>query len=105
MLNEILTALKLVDQVLEKRKVSAEQKNRDKILVSMYKIGNEGMKAVSPSDLEKCGFSKKQIFDAIEAAKSHDWINGVSSHDGTGWLLKRNAIYYVEGLLESKEID
>ncbi|MCD6453013.1 MAG: hypothetical protein J7K77_01835 [Dehalococcoidales bacterium] len=103
MINDVLSILKIIDRVLEKRKASTEQRNRDKVLVSIYKLGSDGGKAVSPSDLEKCGFLKKQIFGAIEAVKSQDWINDVSSHDGVGWMLKRNAIYYVEGLLESKE--
>jgi hypothetical protein len=96
--------LEFIDRVLEKRKVNAAQKTRDKVLVAIYKLGNDGRRAVTPSELEtKGGFSQVQVFGAIEAATSQDWIIDASSHDGMAWMLKSKAIYYVKGLLESKD--
>jgi len=101
---DIVGLLGFIDRILEKRRVNAAQRIRDKVLVAIYKLGNDGRRAVAPSELEtKGGFSKLQIFEAIEAAKSQDWIIDASSFDGMAWMLKNKAIYYVEGLLESKD--
>jgi hypothetical protein len=35
------------------------------------------------------------------AAKDRNWVIDCSSHAGMSWLLKREAIYYVQGLLEA----
>jgi hypothetical protein len=103
MLNELVSIFEVVDRVLEKRKVNAAQRIRDKVLVAIYELGNKGSHAVTSAELEtKGGFSKLQIFDAIESAKSSDWIIDASSFDGMAWMLKQKAIYYIEGLLESK---
>jgi len=101
MLNELLGILDVVDRVLEKRKVNTKQRIRDKVLVAIYKLGNEGSQAVTPVQLEnEGGFSKLQIFNAIESAKSSDWIINASSFDGMAWMLKQETIYYVKALLE-----
>ncbi|MBN1862054.1 MAG: hypothetical protein JW790_00200 [Dehalococcoidales bacterium] len=84
--------------------MSSELSARDKVLVAIYKLGNNGKRAVDSNALEtKGGFSKLQILDAIKAAQDRNWIIDASSHDGISWMLKREAIYYVEGLLESKD--
>jgi len=102
MLNELLAIFDVVDRVLEKRQVNTVQRIRDKVLVAIYKLGNEGSQAVTPVQLEtEGGFSKLQIFDAIEVAKSKNWIIDASSFGGMAWMLKQEAIYYVKGLLES----
>jgi len=101
---DVLGLLEFIDRKLEKRRVNAAQKTRDKVLVAIYKLGNDGSGAVTLSELEtKGGFSKLQVSDAIKAATtSQDWIIDASSHDGMAWMLKPEAIYYVRGLLESK---
>ncbi len=101
MLGELKAALDIVDSILQKRKVSVAQRNRDKVLVAIYKLGDNGQKAVSPEQLEtQGGFLKSQILAAIEEAEEKDWIIDASSFSGMAWLLKQNAAYYVEGLLK-----
>jgi hypothetical protein len=101
MISELKAALDIVDSVLQKAKASAAQGNRDRVLVAIYKLGDSGHKSVGPEQLEtEGGFSKSQVLEAIEAAEEKDWIIDVSSFSGMGWLLKRKAIYYVEGLLK-----
>jgi len=51
MLNELLAILDVVDRVLKKRKVNTEQRIRDKVLVAIYKLGNEGSQAVTPCSI------------------------------------------------------
>jgi hypothetical protein len=101
MLSELKPALDIVDSILQKGKVSAAQRNRDKVLVAIYKLGDNGHKAVSLEQLEaQGGFSKSQVLAAIEEAEGKDWIIDASSFDRMAWLLKPKAIYYVEGLLK-----
>jgi hypothetical protein len=103
MLNELVSIFEVVERVLEKRKANGAERVRDKVLVAIYELGNKGSHAVTSTELETKGdFPKSQIFNAIESAKSSDWIIDASSFDGMAWMLKRNAIYYVEGLLEGK---
>jgi hypothetical protein len=101
MISELKAALDIVDSVLQKAKVSAAQRNRDKVLVAIYKLGDNGGKSVGPEKLEaQGGFSKSQVLAAIEEAEKKDWIIDASSFDGMAWLLKPKAIYHVEGLLK-----
>jgi hypothetical protein len=100
-LSELKAAFDTVDSILRERGVDVVQRNRDKVLVAIYKLGGNGRKAVSPEQLEaKGGFSRPQVLAAIKAAEQEDWIIDASSHSGTAWLLKRKAMHYVEGLLK-----
>lgn len=101
MISELKAALDIVDSVLQKAKASAAQRNRDRVLVAIYKLGDGGRKSVGPEQLEtQGGFSKSQVLETIEAAEEKDWIIDASSLGGMAWLLKPKAIYYVEGLLK-----
>lgn len=100
MLSELKAIYDMVDKVLEKRKVSQEQKIRDKVLTALFKLGNEGRQGVSIEALETDGgFTKLQILQAIESAKSEGWITDFSSFDGMSFGLNQLSIYYVKGLL------
>ena len=104
MLSDLKVIFEMVDKLLEKRKASQEQKTRDKVLIALFKLGNEGRQAVSVEDLEtKGGFSKLQISHSIELLKNKDWIIDFSSFDGLAWGLKQEADLYVKGLLEGKQ--
>ncbi|MBN1693742.1 MAG: hypothetical protein JW845_09355 [Dehalococcoidales bacterium] len=103
MLSELKAIFDVVEKLLEKRKVSQEQKIRDKVVIAIYILGDNGKKAVSSDELEaKGGFPKKQIHQSIDLAKSEGWIISASNHKGMAWALTPNAMYYVEGLLENK---
>lgn len=103
MLGDLKAIYDVVDQILEKRRVSQEQKTRDKVLVALFKLGNEGRQGVSAESLEKDGgFTKLQISQAIESAKNEDWIIDYSSHGGMAWGLNQYSTYYVKGLLENQ---
>lgn len=79
-----------------------ERRNRDDVIRAMYEIGDGGMRGVTPEELEAAGFPKLQIHNAIRSAKQEGWIIDASSHDGTQWLLNREARYYVEALREER---
>jgi hypothetical protein len=101
MLSDLKAMFDMVDKYLEKRKVSQELKTRDKVLVTLHKLGNEGEKVVSIEELEaKGGFSKLQISHSIELLKNKNWIIEALNHKGMSWALTQDAKYYVEGLLE-----
>ncbi|MBM4445921.1 MAG: hypothetical protein FJ023_01035 [Chloroflexi bacterium] len=101
MISELKAALDIVDSILQKAKASAVERNRDRVLVAIYRLGDNGHKSVTPEQLEtQGGFSKSQVLKAIEEAEEKDWIIDVSSFSGTAWLLKPKAIYHIEGLLK-----
>ena len=103
MLSDLKAIYDMVDKILEKRRVSQEQKTRDKVLIALFKLGSEGRQGVSAEVLEADGgFTKQQILHAIELAKSEDWIIDCSSHGGMAWGLNQSSSYYVRGLLENQ---
>jgi hypothetical protein len=99
-IGELKDLYDLVDKVLEKRRASNDEKMRDKIVIAIYKLGNNGNLAVDAKQLEQeGGFSKVGIIQAIEMAKEQDWIIDASTYGGMAWMLKPKAVYYVKGLL------
>jgi predicted transcriptional regulator len=73
---------------------------RDKVVIAIYKLGNNGKRSVDARQLEQeGGFSKVEISQAIKMANEQGWIYNMSTHDGMAWALKPKAIYYVKGLL------
>jgi len=101
---DLASILDLVSGLLEKRKAGEAEKNRDRVLVAIYMLGNNGTTAVTPGQLEaQGGFTKLQIHDAIEMAEEKAWIVDCTTLEGIAWALKPRAIYYVEGLLEAQK--
>jgi hypothetical protein len=102
MISELASIYQIIDSIFEKKKVNDEQKNMEKVLIAIYQLGEKDTHAVGPDELEtKGGFTKIQISDSIDMAKSKNWILDLSSNDGMSWLLTSEAVFHVEGLLES----
>lgn len=100
MLNELKALFDLIDKVLEKRRASDAEKMCDKVVIAIYKLGDNGKWSIDAGRLEReGGFAKVEITQAIEMAKEQGWIIDMSTHDGMAWALKPKAIYYVKGLL------
>jgi hypothetical protein len=101
MISDLKTMLETVSSILEKRQATAKEKTRDRVLTAIYQLGNNGSSSVGPEELERAEFTKLEVIDSIMAAKDRNWVIDCSSHTGMPWLLKREAIYYVQGLLEA----
>jgi hypothetical protein len=103
-ISELNSALDIIDKIAKKRKKSNEQKNMDKVLTAIYKLGDNGGQSVNSSTLqEQAGFTKQEILNAIKAAKEEDFIVDCVSDDSLyDWLLNPNGCFYVESLLEEK---
>jgi hypothetical protein len=99
-IGELKDLYDLVDKVQEKWHASNDEKMRDKVVIAIYKLGNNGNRAVDARQLEQeGGFSKIKISKAIKMANEQGWIHDMSSHDGMAWALKPKAVYYVKGLI------
>jgi hypothetical protein len=99
-IGELKDLYDLVDKVLGKRRASNDEKMRDKVIIALYKLGDNGKRSIDAERLEReGGFSKVQIIQAIEMAKEQDWIIDASTYGGMAWMLKPKAIYYVKGLI------
>jgi len=102
MLSELKALYDLIDQLAEKRKTNSEQKDLDKFLVAIYKLGNDGNDSVSAEELEAEGdFSKQHILTASRAALSQNLVlNAKTFGRPLAWKLSVEGEYYVSGLLE-----
>jgi hypothetical protein len=101
MISDLKTILETVSSILEKRHATVKDKTRDRVLTAIYQLGDNGSSSVGPEELERAGFTKLEVIDSIMAAKDRDWIIDCSSKDGMSWLLKREAVYYIQALLEA----
>ena len=102
MLGDLKAIYEIIDKTLEKHRASEEQKIRDKVLIAVFKLGNDGKQSVSANVLETHGgFTKQQIIHSIELAKTKNWIIEAHSHEGMFWCLNQSGIYYIRGLLET----
>lgn len=104
MISDVKTVLDAVSALLEKRKVSAKEKTRDRVLIAIYQLGDDGSESVDADRLEQAGFTKLEVIDSIMAAKDRNWIIDATSFEGMSWALKQEALYYVEGLLEASGV-
>lgn len=103
MLSDLKAILDIVDRISEKLKANQEEKTRNKVLVALFELGNEGRQGVSAENLEtQGGFTKLEISQSIEWAKSQSWIIDYSHSQGMCWGLNPTSIYYVNGLLEKQ---
>lgn len=101
-IGELKALLDLVDNISQKRKESIEQRIMDKVLVSVYKLGNDGTRSVNRERLEaEGGFSKRDIYMATRMGEDR----GLLQHTPTmgnpdDWILTLKGCQYVEALLE-----
>ena len=103
MLSELSAVLEFVTALLDNRKVGQAEKNRDRVMVAIYKIGQNGTSSVTPKELQDAGFTKLQIYDAIEAGTAKGWIMDCSTFGCVSWALTLKGVSYVEALLEDKK--
>lgn len=100
MLNELKALFDIADKILEERRANNAEKTRDKVIIAIYKLGDNGNQAVEAERLEQeAGLSKIEIVQAVEMASERDWIIDASTFGEEAWALKPKAVYYVKGLL------
>ena len=104
MLDDIKFLFDLIDRFYKKKTETKEKQNFDKVLTAIYTLGSNGKKSVDLKTLQRdAGLKKLDVLNAIEAAKEKDWIidtGTLGEEHANAWLLKRNGVMYVEGLLE-----
>ena len=107
MLDDIKFLFDLIDRFCKKKSESKERQNFDKVLTAIYKLGNNGGNSVDLETLQRdAGLKKLDILNAIETAKEKGWIIDAGTlgvEHANAWLLKRNGVMYVEGLLEEAQ--
>lgn len=101
-IGDIESALNLIEKFYNKTKENNSQKNFDKVLMTMYKLGNQGSPSVDMDMLQKKSeLDKLEILKSIEKAEKKDWLNDVGNFDNENkWMLKRKGVLYVEGLID-----
>lgn len=101
-IQELKALLDLVDDLAQKRKKSVQQRAMDKVLVSVYKLGNNGSRSVNRERLEaEGGFSKRDIYMATQVGEDRGLLRRTPTYSNLDdWILTLKGCQYVEALLE-----
>lgn len=101
-IEELKALLDLVDNFAQKHKNSVEQKAVDKVMVSVYKLGDNGSRSVNRERLEaEGGFSKRDIYMATQIGEDRGLLRRTPALDNPDdWILTLRGRQYVEALLE-----
>ncbi|WOF16742.1 hypothetical protein F1737_08585 [Methanoplanus sp. FWC-SCC4] len=100
----IKSALREYDRKYRKDEGNPAKRKIDRIILSLYILGENGRKNVSQQDIErKAAISKKEIIPAIEESMEKGWIIDSSTMSGMKWTLNRKGIIYAEEIIETLE--
>ncbi|MBN2733573.1 MAG: hypothetical protein JXQ82_01790 [Methanomicrobiaceae archaeon] len=100
----IKSAFDYYDRHYGKKTVLPEKKRLDRIILSLYILGDKGKKSVGRQEIErKCSIPKNEIMLAIEELTEKICIIDESTMSGMKWRLNRKGINYAEELIEELE--
>ena len=101
-IGELKALVELVEHLAQGRKVSMEQRTMDKVLVSIYKLGNNGSESVNRERLEaEGGFSKRDIYMATQMGEDRGLLQRAPTMGNLDdWFLTPKGCQYIEALLE-----
>jgi hypothetical protein len=73
--------------------------NTIRVLKAIYKLGDQGARAVSIDEIcKESNLLKGEVLAAIEEADGKGFIIDATTHDGLAWMLKLKGRAYMEDM-------